>query len=171
MNPVRKTLLVLGDARRALQMTQAELARAIGGAQRTVARWEAGGATPAAHHYARLATLLYPVRRDLAEEVAVHAGESLVSLGIEAPPAPPPPPPAVVVAPIEVAPPSVAKLQPKPEVLVDVLVLALMLESDAPYADARRGLHAALKRGCDVGLTMQEAEEALRRVTTGDAVG
>ena len=173
MQPARKTLLVLCDARRALDMTQAQFASAIGGAQRTVARWEAGESTPAAHHYAELAKLLYPVNRDLAEEVAGHAGQTLVSLGIEAPPAPPPPPPPVVVVPPGFVAPPVARLQAKPEDLVDVLVLALMLESDAPFADARRWLHAATKRGCDVGLTMEEAEKALRPlpVATDDAVG
>ena len=104
----------------------------------------------------KLAALLYPRNRDLAEEVAAYAGQTLVSLQLEAPPAPPAPP-SVAAAALPVP-----GVRAKPEDLVDILVLAGMAESGGAAADVRRWIHAVMKRAGDVGLTVEEAEKALR---------
>jgi transcriptional regulator with XRE-family HTH domain len=162
MTSVRNLRLVIGDARRALHMTQADFAGAVQGSHRSVVRWEGGQSIPAAHHLTNLATLLHPVDRDLAAEAALHAGATLESLGLEVPPPPPappapPPPPQAALPP---APPP--RPRPKPGDLVDVLVFAGTLETGASAAEVRRWLHVVIKRACDVGLTMEEAEEGLR---------
>ncbi len=156
MKPSRSARFVVFDARRALGMTQAQFGPAIGGSHRSTVRWEGGESTPGFHQYVNLATLLYPRNRDLAEEVAAYAGETLVSLKLEPPPAPPAPPPAVAAA------PPVTAARAKAEDLVDILVLAGMVESGGAPADVRRWIHAVMKRACDVGLTVEEAEKALR---------
>jgi hypothetical protein len=100
------------------------------------------------HSWLILARLVYPHNPGLAAELAAYAGETLLGLGIEAPPVPPPPPPR----------------DTKATDLVDILVLAAMVESGGTAHDVRRWLHAALKRACDVGLSLAEAERALRPV-------
>ena len=160
---VRNLRPVLHEARRALRMTQTEFATAVEASQRSVVRWEGGTATPAPQHLANLAALLHPVNRDLASEVAAHAGATLISLNLEAPPPPPAPPVPPVVAPP--APPP-ARPPAKPVDLVDVLVLAAMLETGSTAPDARRWLHVVMKRARDIGLTIEEAEEGLRPLTT-----
>jgi DNA-binding XRE family transcriptional regulator len=141
-------------------MTQTEFATAVEASQRSVVRWEGGTATPAPQHLANLAALLHP--RGLAAEVAAHAGATLISLNLEAPPPAPPVPPFVVPL---AAPPPPARPRTKPVDLVDVLVLAAMLEMSCTAPDARRWLHAVMKRARDIGLTIEEAEEGLRPMT------
>src|SRR5258708_25504826 len=94
--PRRSIHLVVGEARRELAMTQAQFGEAVGASHRSAVRWDAGQATPAVHQLCSLARLLYPRNRALAAEGADAAdGETLESLGLEAPapPLPPPPPP------------------------------------------------------------------------------
>src|SRR5579859_6779728 len=96
--------LVLGEARRALRMSQETFGYAVGASHRSAVRWDARQAQPGDHHLKKLAALLYPVDRALAAEVADACDETLVELGLEAPPPPPappapppaPPPPSVV---------------------------------------------------------------------------
>jgi hypothetical protein len=140
-------------------MTQGELADAVDSSHRTVGRWEAERATPAPHHLENLAKLVYPVDRNLAAELAHYAGQTFLSLGLELPPAPPAPVPVPVPVPAAPAPPAP---HAKPSDLVDILVLAGMLETGHSAQDVRRWLHAVVKRGCDVGLSMGDAELGLR---------
>lgn len=130
-------------------MSQETFGYAIGSSHRSAVRWDAGQATPAAAHLHTLARLLYPQNRALAAEVADAADETLESLGLEAPP-PASPPSAVAPA------------APRAEDLVDVLVLKAVEISESPPASMRPLLHAVFQRGCEVGLTMQAAERALR---------
>jgi ribosome-binding protein aMBF1 (putative translation factor) len=150
MGAFRKASVVVQDARRALLMSQAELAQAIGSSHRTVGRSERGQAMLSAAQLGALASLVHPRARDLAIEVAAHAGHTLETLGLEAP-APPPG-----------APPAAGALRARTEDLCDVLVLAGVIESGAAVADVRRWVHAVMKRACDVGLTVEEVEKALR---------
>jgi transcriptional regulator with XRE-family HTH domain len=147
--PLRSLALVLVDARRALRMTQKEFGSAVGASHRSAVRWDAGHATPAAHHLRALARLVYPVDRALAEEVARHGGETLEELGLEQPVAPPPPPQPL---------PPAARV----EDLVDLLVLTAHEGTGLPAAALRPALHAVFRRGCELRITMQAAEEALR---------
>jgi DNA-binding XRE family transcriptional regulator len=158
MPAVRTMHYLLLEARRALQMSQRQFGYTVGASHRTAVRWDAGKASPAAHHYAAIVKLLYPVDRALAAEIAGRVGQSLVSLGIEAPPPPPvespASPPETLAAPSPPRPPA--------EDLVDLMLLAAMVESGAPVDTVRKWLHAALARGSAVHLTMEEAERALR---------
>jgi hypothetical protein len=147
----RSVQLILIDAQRELGMTQREFGYAVGSSHRSAVRWASRQATPAEHHLRTLAGLLYPVNRTLAAEVADFIDESLVSLGIEAPPEPPAPaPPAPAPSPLVGA-----------EDLVDVLVLAAVENTGAAPAPMRALLHAVFKRAREVGLTVEAAEKAL----------
>jgi transcriptional regulator with XRE-family HTH domain len=148
--PRRSIRLTLGEARRKLGMSQRKFGYAIGSSHRSAVRWDAGKATPAQHHLQKLARLLHPIDRDLAAEVANAAGETLESLGLEAPaPAAP--------APVAPAAPALG-----PDDLIDIVVLSAVELSGATPAAARAWLHAAFKRGHELGLTMDVAERALR---------
>jgi hypothetical protein len=61
--------------------------------------------------------------------------------------------------------PSSGEQRTKPVDLVDVLVLAAMLEMGCTAPDARGWLHAVMKRPRDIGRTVEEAEEGLRPMT------
>ena len=76
------------EARRALSWTQRQLGDNLGASMRTASRWETGRASMRADEIAKLARYVYPVRPDLAEQLALYAGQTLVSLGIVAPPPP-----------------------------------------------------------------------------------
>jgi transcriptional regulator with XRE-family HTH domain len=136
-------------------MTQAQFAEAIGSSHRSAVRWDAGQATPAAAHLITLAALLYPLDRTLAADAAAHAGQTLVSLNLEAPP-PAPAPQAPPAPPLPPAPTA------KRDDLVDILILAGVRETGASVEDVRRWIYAVMKRACDVGLTVEDAERALR---------
>jgi hypothetical protein len=158
----RNIRLILIDAQRALSMTQREFGYAVGSSHRSAVRWAAGQATPYEGHLRNLAKLLHPHNRVLAAEVADYIDESLVSLGIEAPP-PPPPPPLPPPPPPLPAPPVPA------EHLVDLLVLTAVEITGAAPAPTRTLLHAVFKRAGDVGLTVETAEKALRSLITAPA--
>jgi transcriptional regulator with XRE-family HTH domain len=145
--PKRPIEIVLGEARRALRMSQREFGAAIGSSHRTAARWDAGRATPTPNNLRRLAGLLYPQHHELATEVADAADETLESLGLEAAPAPLPPPPAH-----------------RTEDIVDIVVLTAVDQTGAPVATARSLLHAVFKRAAELGLTVEAVEKALRPV-------
>ncbi len=134
-------------------MSQKDFGYAVGSSHRSAVRWDAGQSTPGEHELRKLAGLLYPNERDLAVEVSAAAGETLESLGLEAPPPlPPPPPPAPVV---------------RPEDLVEIVVLTAVEQTGATPADARRWLHAVFKRALDIGLTTEVTEKALRPAAQG----
>jgi ribosome-binding protein aMBF1 (putative translation factor) len=150
---LRSIRQVIGEARRALGMSQKEFGYAVGSSHRSAVRWDAGQSTPGRHELRKLAGLLYPIDRDLAVEVSAGAGETLESLGLEVPPPPPPPPPPAPVV--------------RPEDLVEIVVLAAVEQTGATPADARRWLHAVFKRAHDIGLTTDVVEKALRPAAQG----
>src|SRR5271155_914644 len=82
---MRRVNLILGEARRALSLTQKEFGRAVGASHRTAVRWDARQSSPAEHNLRTLAGLLYPQYRELAAEVAEALGTTLVGLGLEVP--------------------------------------------------------------------------------------
>ena len=159
----RSIQLIPTEAQRALSMSQREFGYAVGSSHRTAVRWAARQSTPAEHHLRNLAKLLHPHDRALAAEVADYVDESLVSLGIEAPP-PPPPPPLPPPPPVPPAPPPV-----RAEDLVDVLVLTAVEITGSAPAPMRAMLHAVFKRAGDVGLTVDAAEMGLRAPIPGPA--
>jgi transcriptional regulator with XRE-family HTH domain len=144
----RSIWVVLAEARHALGMTQRDFGSALGASHRSAVRWDAQQSVPAQESLRRLARLVYPQSRDLAAEVARAADATLVELGLEASP-----PPAQHATPV-------ARI----EDLVDVLVLVAVENSGASPADARRWLHAVFARGSALGVSMADAERALRPV-------
>jgi transcriptional regulator with XRE-family HTH domain len=141
--PIR---LILGEARRALGMSQREFGYAVGSSHRTAARWDAGRSTPGMDNLLALARLLYPEHRELAIEVADAADETLESLGLEAPG------------------PSQSSAPCRPEDLVDIVVLAAVEQTGAPVAAARGVVHAVFKRAGEIGMSVEAVEKALRPV-------
>jgi len=149
---MRALNIILGEARRALAMTQREFGLAVGSSHRTAVRWDAGQSSPAGAHLLKLAKLLYPRHRSLAAEVAEALGTTLVGIGLEAPaPAPGPPIPVLAPAPLFAA-----------EDLVDIVVLAVVERFEVTPSVARSLLHAAFKRASEIGLTVEATEKALR---------
>jgi DNA-binding XRE family transcriptional regulator len=156
----RSLRLLFSEARQALGMSQREFGHALGASHRTASRWDAGHAQPYEDNLRELVPLLHPRNRALAAEVADHLEETLVSLGLEAPPPPPSPP---------VPPPAPAPPPVRPEDLVDVLVLTAVEMTGAPPAAMRAMLHAVFRRGREVGLTVEGAEKALHASLTTPA--
>jgi DNA-binding XRE family transcriptional regulator len=138
----RQYNVILGEARRALSMSQQEFGLAVGSSHRTAVRWDGGKSRPASHHWHNLARLVHPIDRAFAAEIADAGEETLEGLGLE--PLPPPSP--------------VLRL----EDLVDLLVLTAVEHSGSTPAAVRPWLRAVMKRGADLGLTMQAVERALR---------
>jgi hypothetical protein len=93
-----------------------------------------------------LATLVFPRDRAIAEELAAAAGHTLESLGLEAAAvvaAPPPPPPSRLV--------------------VDAVVCVAADALGATPATVRGALHAAFRRARELGLSLQDVEDALAK--------
>jgi len=138
----RSVHVILGEARRALGMSQEKFGLAIGSSHRTAVRWDSGKATPVAQHLHNLARLIHPINRAFAAEIADAGDETLDGLGLE--PLPPPAPQLILAD------------------LVDLLVLTAVEHSGSTPAAVRPWLRAVMKRGADLGLTMQAVERALR---------
>ena len=152
--PIR---IVVADARQTLGMTQAQFGMAIGSSHRSAVRWDAGHATPSEGQLEELARLLFPCDRALAAEVADLAGETLVGLGLEAPPAPPPP-----------SPPPAPAIVLRAEDLVDIVLLAAVELTGAAPADLRPLLRTVFRRAHDVGLTTEAAARALEALAPAE---
>jgi transcriptional regulator with XRE-family HTH domain len=165
-----------------LGMFHGELADVLGVSRRTVSRWGQDGARLRLDQVAKVAELAYAHDPSLAAEIAAAAGETLVTLGLEAaappepraapeppmhpePPMPPelppivaaPPPPPVVPAPPRVA----------PQNLVDAVVCAAAEALDVSPRVVRPGLLAAIRCAREVGLTVEEMEAALSAARPG----
>jgi transcriptional regulator with XRE-family HTH domain len=136
---------VLAEARHKLGMSQSQFGLALGSSHRTATRWDAGQAHPGAHEMRRLAELLLPLDVALAAEAAAHLGDTLESLGLAAPQPPPRPAPSPT----------------PPQDLVDIVVCAAAEASDVSPRSMRPLLHVAFRRAREVGLTVQQVEQAL----------
>ncbi|HVR02991.1 MAG TPA: hypothetical protein VMT47_12720 [Polyangia bacterium] len=105
--------------------------------------------------------MLFPCDRALAAEVADLAGETLVGLGLEAPPAPPAPPPLP-------SPPPAPAIVLRAEDLVDIVLLAAVELTGAAPADLRPLLRTVFRRAHDVGLTTESAARALEALAPAE---
>jgi DNA-binding transcriptional regulator YiaG len=151
-NAIKGIPALLGDARRALSLTQAELADLIGSSKRTVQRWETSRAHPYPADLTKVAGHVYKEDAELAAEIAATFGQTLVSLGIVAPPAPPPPLP----------PPQPAGPPPMPRHLAVDAVVCVASEALGALPGTVRGvLLAAFRRARELGLSCDEVEQAL----------
>jgi DNA-binding XRE family transcriptional regulator len=150
IKPQRSLGHLLSDARNKLSMSQRTFGPALGASHRTATRWDAGHAYPAPWELRKLAELLVPVDTALAAEAAAHIGETLESLGLVAPSPPP----------------TAAPRSTPPEDLVDVVVCAAAEASDVSPRAMRSLLHVAFRRARQVGLTVEQVEQALAPAET-----
>ena len=79
---------LLTRANTALGMTQEELGALLGVSRRTMVRWQGGRNGPPFEDWIALVRHVHPRHASLAAEIAAELGETLVSLGVEVPPAP-----------------------------------------------------------------------------------
>jgi transcriptional regulator with XRE-family HTH domain len=131
------------EARRLLGLTQETLGDLLGSSRRTVQRWDRGHALPMKEQLAKLAAEVYPLDAQLAEKLAKEAATTLEELGVVTP-VPPPPPPA------------------PPPYLTDTVVCAAAEALNVPPPAVRPALLAAFRRAREVGLKVEDVEEALR---------
>jgi DNA-binding XRE family transcriptional regulator len=145
-------LLVL--AGRSLGMNQFQFGELLGVSRRTMARWHAGQNGPSFRRWVDLVRHVHPVDSALAAQIAAELGETLVSLGVEAPP-----PPVVPAAQVDLPPP-----RPMPSVgdLVDSIVCAAAEAIAATPQAVRPALLAAFERAASVGLAVDDVRGALR---------
>ncbi|HEY8090593.1 MAG TPA: helix-turn-helix domain-containing protein [Polyangiaceae bacterium] len=154
-NAIKGIPALLGDARRALGLNQAQLAELLGSSKRTVQRWETNRGVPSSQELATLAASVHPHDAETAADLAAAIGQTLESLGIVAPPAPAPPPPAP-------PPPSPPGPPPMPrDLAVDAVVCVASDALGAMPAAVRGGLLAAFRRARQLGLSCEEVEQAL----------
>lgn len=141
------------QARIALGLSQRKLGEMLGISERTVQRWEDGGAIVLPHTIATLTTEVLPKDPDLAARIAAHAGTSLAQLGVEKAPEPAPPPPA---------PPPPPALPPLPtETLVDSIVCVAADAIGVLPRAIRPALAAAFRRAREVRLEVGEVADSL----------
>jgi DNA-binding XRE family transcriptional regulator len=149
-------------AQSALGTSQEELGKKLGVSRRTMTRWTRGDSHPSPQEWANLARLVYPRNRALAEEIATKLKETLVTLGIEGPPAPPPAPPPPSPAPVP---------RPFPPAgdLVDSVVCAAADAIGVTPRAVRPALVAAFDRYASLGLSLEEVRKELRSLSQKDA--
>ena len=149
-------------AQSALGCSQEQLGRVAGVSRRTVTRWFSRGTTPTIPEWARIARAVYPKDRALSERIAKAMGESLITLGLEAPPPPPPPPAAVSPDPLPAGPPP--RPFPPTNDLVDSIVCAAAEAIGSPPGSMRPALIAAFDRAVSLGLELEEVRSGLHRI-------
>jgi Homeodomain-like domain len=137
--------LHLNEVRAAVGDTPREFARRLGVSMRTVQRWRGHIGFLTDTHKRALAKLVAPYHPEIALQLAAHAGATLESVGID------PMAPGV-------------RACPPPAILVDAVVCAAADAASVTPAAVRATLHAAFTRCREVGLSLQEVEEALRPV-------
>ena len=145
---------LLTRSQTALGMSQADLGVFFGVSRRTMVRWQGGKNGPPFHDWIKLTRAVYVRNRALAAEIATELGETLVSLGVEAPPAP-----ATTLASSAEAFPRAA---PPVGDLVDSIVCAAAEAISATPQAVRPALLAAFERAASVGLAVDEVRGALR---------
>jgi transcriptional regulator with XRE-family HTH domain len=176
---------LLVEARRVLRFNQQQLATQLKSSLRTVQRWELGKAHIYPEHLRRAAALVHSQDSDLASQLAVAGGTTLVGLGLEQPPSPPvtPPPPAAVEAPPRSPPQAEAPALPPSPVtperlgpvhLARIVACAAADAASTPPSGVRPILVAALRAMVDAKLTVEEVLEGLTAAevkTRGDGSG
>jgi hypothetical protein len=144
---------LLVRANGALGLTQEAFGKLLGVSRRTMIRWQQGDNGPSFEQWIGLVRQVYPRNAALATEMATELGESLVSLGVVAPPAlPAPPPPS----------PEPARVVPPVGDLVDSIVCAAAEAIATTPQAVRPALLAAFERAASVGLAVDDVRTALR---------
>ena len=148
-----EVLLLTFEVRDALVIGQRGLGELLGASRRTVQRWDSGHGGPTADQLARIASAVHPRDASLATKIATVAGTTLEQLGLVRPePAVAPPPVANTPA---LPPPS------PPSHLTDAVVCAAAEALNTPPPAVRPVLLAAFRRAREVGLRVEDVEQAL----------
>ncbi len=143
MAPLLRDNALYARARRALGGTQRELAGLLGVSTRSIIRWQDQPGPLSVEQWSALARATHPKDREVARALAALAGQTLESLGLERPTAPPRP-------------------SPSPRDLADSIVCAAAEAVGATPQAMRPALVAAFVRACAVGLTAEQARDALQ---------
>ena len=153
--PAVPIIVLLGEARRALHMNQAEFAHRIGSSKRTVQRWETNRASPGHHDLQNLADAVRPHDPDLADQIDAWAPRPAPS----PPPAPPPAPPPVIAAPL---PPPIPR-----SVFVNAIVCATVEATGLKPSEVRAMLLPAFLEAARAQVTAADVAAELEASTTG----
>jgi DNA-binding XRE family transcriptional regulator len=145
---------LLTRANAALGLSQEGFGELLGVSRRTMVRWQGGSSGPSYENWRELVRHVHPKNRALAAEIAGELEETLVSLGLEAPPAPAVTAPAVAQ--------SHARPSPPVADLVDSIVCAAAEAVATTPQAIRPALLAAFERAASLGLEMNEVRGALR---------
>jgi transcriptional regulator with XRE-family HTH domain len=150
-----KILPYIVRARMTLGWNQRQLGENLGMSHRTATRWESGRSEFDTIRVTRLATLVYPLDRDLAEGLVGCIGQTLVGLGIEAPPPPPAP-----TAPLAPPPATDASRALALRDVLDCIVYAVADASDMTPKAVRPLALIALRRAHELGFDVAAAAKA-----------
>ena len=148
----RHSSVLVQEARRAMNLAQAEFATTIGSSHRTISRWESGDTTPAPFQLCNIARLVYPLDRELATEMAFAGNARIEELGVVPPPAPPPPPPA---------PPPSPGTRATPRHFVAAVVHEAAMALDVSPRTVRPAVLAAVRCMRELALDAETAEQGL----------
>ena len=158
--PLPRIVALIGQSRQTMEWTQKQLAESLGTSLRTVARYERGQAHFDAEAVKTLATHVYTEDTELAAELAASIGQTLVSLGIEAPP---PPPVHVAPAPSPAPPAPPPPPPPRPSALrdlIDAVVCSVADETNVVPKLVRPTVLLTLRRALEVGVDLEAALKA-----------
>jgi hypothetical protein len=143
---------LLTEAGITMGMHHSELAEVLGTTRRTYSRWARAGTRLFGEQAETMARLVHPRDRALAERFATIAGATLVSLGLEAPPAPP-------------------RMEPKDAHLAAAIVCAAAEAIDVSPRAVRPGLLAAVRCARELGLDLARLEGVLAGRSSAKAKG
>jgi len=142
----RDSLQLMFAAQRTLGLNQAKMGALVGVSKRTAQRWSSRRSPIYPHHLTAAAAHVHAHDAGLAAELAAAAGQTLESLGIVKPALPPAPPP----------------LPPMPRHLAADAVVCVAAEGMGLAPGAVRGaLVAAFRRARELGLSLEEVEQAI----------
>jgi len=151
--PARELGALLVDAQRALGLTQTTLGEILRCSRRTVWRYQSGQSRPLPTELHELARRTFPHDPELARRLAIAAGETLASLGIE-----------------PIAPAQPAPVKPRlSALLVDAIVCAAAEALDVSPKSVRPALYAAFSRAMETELTLEEVTQRLAPAAGGPA--
>jgi hypothetical protein len=144
-------------ARCAFPGSREAFARHCGVSIRTLTRWQSGESTVWPKQMAAIVELVHPHDRALAQEIATYMGQTLQTLGLEAPSPP---------APVAAASPHASSYAVTASHLAGTVLCAAAEAMNVPPAAIRPALVAALKTMRELGLGIHAAEAALAEKTT-----
>jgi len=158
----RSVAALLSDVQRALHLTQDKLGELMGRSRRTIIRYYQRGGIILPDTWEQLARAVHPHDRALAAELAAAAGQTLVSLGLEVPPAPPGP---------AAAPPAPARSrrrEPTTKHLVDSVLCSAAEAMNASPQAVRPAVAAAVERMIALEMSPEEVLAALAAAASGE---